>query len=309
MSFSPCFCGALQAGLPGLQQSAWPPLNGRRFSARAVKKGVQRGAHGTRAQLRGWDGGGAPRPPRCERCPEYSTNVGAVIDTLRIDYPRILEDEINYDIYAPNVVFYDRTGNWVQGLSAYRAVIWAVRTQMRLFFTVRNVAIQSVFHCEGEGAIYLRWRLTVTPRVLALMSVVPSLRTRSLWVYDGLSVYKLNNEGWVCEHSLENNARNRTRVRPLFEDVLSVGRAVSRGRERGTPVGAGAGVGVPSWYRLLENTVFDQEKDNPKQAHTKNAHEVGANEQNGNAHRGEDASEAPVNYAVHAESAPLSSVK
>lgn len=94
--------------------------------------------------------------------------------------------------------------------------------------------IQSLYHDDAEGALYVRWRMCATPRWLA---------SRSRLVVDGLSLYRLDTRGLVCEHSLENNARRRDHVRPLFEGVLSKVGA------KGSVVGAGAG--VPGWYRTV----------------------------------------------------------
>ena len=167
-------------------------------------------------------------------------NLGTVIDTLREDIPRMAAEDPDYSVYASNIVFADRSGNRVVGLEAYRRVLWAIRTQLKLFFCNTYVFIQSLYHDDYEGAIYVRWRISTTPRWLLLSGGA----TTTSWVYDGLSVYVLNSDGLVAQHLLENNARSRHAQKIKFRKVHAVSTA------RATP--AGAGLGVPTWYSAEE---------------------------------------------------------
>lgn len=185
------------------------------------------------------------------RAPDYWANLGTVIDVLREDYPRMTISEPDYSIYDARIVFRDHSGYRVAGIEAYRTVLWAIRAQLRLFFATSAIVIQSLYHNDKEGAIYVRWRLTATPWWAVIAGKACP------WVYDGLSVYKVNHRGWVYEHLLENNVQTPTAVRPLFERVLSVGSVSVRAKA------AGAGAGVHHWYKSQENTRTVRQTESP----------------------------------------------
>jgi Uncharacterized conserved protein (DUF2358) len=121
----------------------------------------------------------------------------------------------------------------VFGKHAYRNLLWALRVQFRLFCASSSVAIHSLYHDDDAGIIYLRWRIQATPRVYGLMRHAPTV------IFDAMSVYKLGASGFVCEHDLENSAPVRPRLRPLVEDILSLGTIGIPGRSE--PAGAGVG--------------------------------------------------------------------
>lgn len=140
-------------------------------------------------------------------------------------------------IYTDTLTFSDGSGYRVTGKEAYKTVLWLLRAQVKLVFTHAFVEVLSMFHDDFSGCVHLRWRMTATPRW-----------GMNTCVIDGISLYRLNREGWVYEHSLENAVRRRGR-RVVFANM---GVPVADGGVVG--VGAGAG-GLPGWYR----TVFEAE--------------------------------------------------
>lgn len=232
-----------------------PPRVSRRPRAHALRRSRPPTAvHGPPPQQRPR---APPPPPSPGRTPDYHANVGSVIDQLRDFYPRLLCAEPDLAYYSRALVLCDSTGYRVAGHDAYRAAFWMLRAQARVFFNGAAVSITSLYYDDASGMIYLRWRLSASPRGWALLGG----GRRGCVVLDGLSVYTLDQRGFVAVHQLENNARRRSGLRHMFEDILAVGTV----RVPGTPAGAGvgtgaagtgaAGSGVPPWFRSLHEPV------------------------------------------------------
>ncbi|CDF35984.1 unnamed protein product [Chondrus crispus] len=121
-----------------------------------------------------------------------------------------------------------------------------LRAQARVFFSSAAVSITSLYYDDAMGMIYLRWRVSASPRAWVLMGS----GRRGPVVLDGLSVYTLDRTGLVAVHQLESNSRRRSGLRHMFEDILAVGTV----RVPGTPAGAGVGSGgsgLPPWFRSV----------------------------------------------------------
>ncbi|CAN8074576.1 unnamed protein product, partial [Agarophyton chilense] len=164
-----------------------------------------------------------PPPPNDHalRTPEYYANVGSVIDTLRADYPALLHDAPDLSIFTEHVVFSDASGNCIRGKRAYSKLFWVLRLQAMVFLGAHCVRVQSVFHDDCDGCVYLRWRVQFSPRSWTLLSAVNS----DAFVVDGMSLYRLDHHGWVYHHSLENSVRRR-RAQPAPQRVWSPARVV-----------------------------------------------------------------------------------
>jgi hypothetical protein len=164
-------------------------------------------------------GAGPPSPPpRRGRAPDYYANVGSIIEHLRADYPRLFTSSPDLTRYAENILFTERsTGYAVEGKDGYERLMWCVRANSRLFFTKPSIAITSLYHDNDAGVIYLRWRFSAMPRVWGLMRSPPHV------VLDAMSVYKINEDGFIAEHCLDNQAPVRPKLRAKIEDILALG--------------------------------------------------------------------------------------
>lgn len=174
-----------------------------------------------------------PPPPTSEEAKrnerqEYLANVGSVIDALRADYPRLAEEEPSLELYSEVVTLRSPAGLLCQGLPAYRGVLWFMRAQLRLFFSSRSITVLGLYHDKDAAQIYVRWRLTGHSRV--------ALASSSAFIYDGLSIYTLNDDGYISDHLLDNIIRVRRSIRPIFEAVLSS--AAASAHLSGVPVRA-----------------------------------------------------------------------
>lgn len=161
---------------------------------------------------------------------EYLANVGSVIDSLRADYPRLAEEEPSLEMYSEVVTLRSPAGILCQGIPAYRGVLWFMRAQLRLFFSSRTIQVLGLYHDKDACQIYVRWRLSGHSRV--------ALPSSPVFIYDGLSIYTLNDEGYIMDHLLDNIVRVRRSIRPIFEAVLSSAAASAHltGARVGAPV-------------------------------------------------------------------------
>lgn len=179
---------------------------------------------------------------------EYWANVGSVIDALREDYPRLPDAEPSLALYSSAVTLRSRAGVICQGRAAYRGVLWLARAQLRMCFTMRSLAVMGIYFDRAAAQVYVRWRLTGVSRVSAARSPA--------YVYDGLSLYTLDDNGCIRDHLLDNIVRIRRPLRPLFDSVLA---AAVAGRPSPAPVGVpvcfGAAVTVPPWCVLRKGEI------------------------------------------------------
>eukprot|EP00183_Erythrolobus_madagascarensis_P005399 CAMPEP_0185857418 /NCGR_PEP_ID=MMETSP1354-20130828/29497_1 /TAXON_ID=708628 /ORGANISM="Erythrolobus madagascarensis, Strain CCMP3276" /LENGTH=201 /DNA_ID=CAMNT_0028559689 /DNA_START=38 /DNA_END=641 /DNA_ORIENTATION=- len=130
---------------------------------------------------------------RNNRDPHYLANMGKVLDTLRHDYPRMLTEAPQMDIYTKDVIFRERLTADLHGKDAYLAFFWGLRFHCWVLLRNAQMEIKSLFVDEDRSAIHIRWRLS---GYLRLVNVN--------WVLDGLSIYRLNSEGLCYLHTLEN---------------------------------------------------------------------------------------------------------
>jgi len=144
------------------------------------------------------------------RDPHYLANMGKVLDTLRHDYPRMLTEAPQMDIYTKDVIFRERLTADLHGKDAYLAFFWGLRFHCWVLLRNAQMEIKSLFVDEDRSAIHVRWRLS---GYLRLVNVN--------WVLDGLSIYRLNSEGLCYLHTLENTVPPQAwrNARPVFERI------------------------------------------------------------------------------------------
>lgn len=127
-----------------------------------------------------------------EKCPDYYANVGDAIRTLRDDVPALFERELNFDIYRDDITFKDPRNNF-SGLKNYKLIFWSLRFHGRIFFTKLYVEVRRIWQPQ-DGLICMRWTVHGIPRV----------PWEAEGVFDGISQYKLDSEGRIYEHAVDN---------------------------------------------------------------------------------------------------------
>nr|ACU23915.1 unknown [Glycine max] len=144
----------------------------------------------------------------------YYVNVGYAIRTLREEFPDLFYRELSFDIYRDDIVFKDPMNTFI-GIENYKSIFWALRFHGRMFFKALWVEISSVWQ-PVENIIMVRWTVHGVPRVL----------WESRGRFDGTSEYKLDKQGKIFEHRVDNIAMNsppRFKVLGVEELIRSIG--------------------------------------------------------------------------------------
>lgn len=105
--------------------------------------------------------------------------------------------------------------NTFAGIENYKSLFWALRFHGRIFFKALWVEILSVWQ-PSENVILVRWTVHGIPRV----------PWESRGRFDGLSEYKLDRNGKIYQHKVDNIALNSPRkfqVLSVQELILSLG--------------------------------------------------------------------------------------
>ncbi|KAL2892088.1 hypothetical protein RDABS01_008004 [Bienertia sinuspersici] len=144
---------------------------------------------------------------------DYYINMGYAIRCLREEFPELFQKEPNFDIYRDDIVFKDPL-NTFSGIENYKSIFWALRFNGRIFFKALWIEILSVWQ-PMENIILVRWTVHGIPRV----------PWESRGRFDGISEYKLDRNGKIYAHKVDNIALNSPRkfqVLSVQELILSL---------------------------------------------------------------------------------------
>jgi hypothetical protein len=95
-------------------------------------------------------------------------------------------------IYRDDITFRDPRNSF-SGLKNYRTIFWSLRFHGRIFFTRLYVEVKRIWQTE-DGCIRMRWTVHGVPRV----------PWEAEGTFDGISQYKLDHEGKIYEHAVDN---------------------------------------------------------------------------------------------------------
>ncbi|CAM8945299.1 unnamed protein product [Rhodiola kirilowii] len=149
----------------------------------------------------------------------YYVNTGYAIRSLREEIPELFYREINFSIYRDDIVFKDPL-NTFSGIENYKSIFWALRFHGRIFFKALSVEIIRVWQ-PVDSVIMVRWTIHGIARVPW------EARGR----FDGTSEYKLDKNGKIYEHRVDNIAINSP---PKFQ-VLAVEQLIQSITSPSTP--------------------------------------------------------------------------
>ncbi|KAK7337993.1 hypothetical protein VNO77_18587 [Canavalia gladiata] len=127
---------------------------------------------------------------------DYYLNMGYAIRSLREDFPALFHREPSFDIYRDDIVFKDPLNTFI-GIENYKSIFWAIRFHGRIFFKALWIDLISVWQ-PVENVIMVRWTVHGIPRV----------PWESRGRFDGTSEYKLDKNGKIFEHRVDNIALN-----------------------------------------------------------------------------------------------------
>ncbi|KAG1326394.1 hypothetical protein COCNU_01G003280 [Cocos nucifera] len=134
---------------------------------------------------------------------DFYLNLGLAVRTLRDDLPALFSKDLNYDIYRDDITFVDPLSTF-HGIENYKLIFWALRFHGRILFREIGLEIFRVWQ-PSENMILIRWELQGVPRVPW------EARGR----FQGTSRYRLDRNGKIYEHKVDNLAFNFPRaVRP-----------------------------------------------------------------------------------------------
>eukprot|EP00268_Persea_americana_P024465 TRINITY_DN2386_c0_g1_i1.p1 TRINITY_DN2386_c0_g1~~TRINITY_DN2386_c0_g1_i1.p1 ORF type:complete len:281 (+),score=52.46 TRINITY_DN2386_c0_g1_i1:238-1080(+) len=127
---------------------------------------------------------------------DFYLNLGTAVRTLREDLPLLFSRDLNYDIYREDITFMDPLNTFC-GIENYKLIFWALRTHGRILFREISVEVFRIWQ-PAENIILIRWNLRGVPRV----------PWEAKGEFQGTSRYKLDRNGKIYEHKVDNLAFN-----------------------------------------------------------------------------------------------------
>ncbi|XP_014503724.1 uncharacterized protein LOC106764034 [Vigna radiata var. radiata] len=127
---------------------------------------------------------------------EFYLNLGLAVRTLREDMPLIFVKDLNYDIYRDDITFKDPL-NTFTGIEKYKLIFWALRFHGKILFREIALDVYRIWQ-PSENVILIRWNLRGVPRV----------PWEAKGEFQGTSRYKLDRNGKIYEHKVDNLAFN-----------------------------------------------------------------------------------------------------
>jgi len=116
-------------------------------------------------------------------------NQGKVVDTLKKDYQNLFTQDLDYSIYEKEISVRDPSGIAFSGLSMYMNLFKLMRFFERSAFEYHK--LQFKIAPAFDQTVRVTWHLEVM--------IKGSGKTK---FFDGISLYHLNNDGWVKEHEI-----------------------------------------------------------------------------------------------------------
>lgn len=146
----------------------------------------------------------------------YNLNRGRAIDTLRRDYPQLLDSKPDMSIFTKGIELHDPSGKRLSGMKQYERVFDALRFLRRTTMQDAEMTYRIVVVDE---AIRVRWSLKMWMRdpALGLTNMVTNGEPALVHI-DGVSNYDLNDDGLIYRHRLENIIlRGQSEAAPLTQ--------------------------------------------------------------------------------------------
>ncbi|KAK1440094.1 hypothetical protein QVD17_05919 [Tagetes erecta] len=127
---------------------------------------------------------------------DFYVNLGLAVRTLRHDLPLIFTTDLNYEIYRDDITFVDPLNKFT-GIENYKLIFRALRFHSRILFKDISLEIFRVWQ-PSENLILIRWNIKGVPRV----------PWEAKGEFQGTSRYKLDRNGKIYEHKVDNLAFN-----------------------------------------------------------------------------------------------------
>ncbi|KAH7557865.1 hypothetical protein JRO89_XS11G0231100 [Xanthoceras sorbifolium] len=124
--------------------------------------------------------------------------------------PLLFTRDLNYDIYRDDITFVDPL-NTFTGIENYKLIFWALRFHGKILFREISLDVLRVWQ-PSENVILIRWNLRAVPRV----------PWEAEGQFQGNSRYKLDRNGKIYEHKVDNLAFNFPRPLKPAASVLDL---------------------------------------------------------------------------------------
>mmetsp|Transcript_2608 Transcript_2608/g.2886 ORF Transcript_2608/g.2886 Transcript_2608/m.2886 type:complete len:401 (-) Transcript_2608:503-1705(-) len=135
---------------------------------------------------------------------DFFANVGDAIRTLRREIPRLFHQELTYSIYREDIVFRD-PHNVFYGLDSYKRIFQTLRLLGNAFFRPATLRVDILRIWQpNDRTIIMRWTIRGLPRFFWQAGT-----------FDGNSEFKLDSEGKIYEHKVDNIVMN-TEFKPML---------------------------------------------------------------------------------------------
>ncbi|KAJ6768290.1 hypothetical protein OIU74_022034 [Salix koriyanagi] len=125
---------------------------------------------------------------------EFYVNLGLAFRTLREDLPLLFTEDLNYDIYRDDITFIDPL-NTFTGIDSYKLIFWTLTFHGKMLFREISLEVYRIWQ-PSENVILIRWNLKGVPRV----------PWEAKGEFQGTSRYKLDRNGKIYEHKVDNLA-------------------------------------------------------------------------------------------------------
>lgn len=170
---------------------------------------------------------------------EYELMLGKAMDTLRSDYPGILEHDPDFSIYAEDIEVVDPSGVTLHNIKDYKASFHFLHAIIKFFYcpSESELTFRLIYDCARKN-IRISWNALLIPRNIygGLMNELH---------VDGISVYELDrSSGLITQHRVETLLINDQPVQPPQGIFQALAREATVGPE-----------GVPAWNIEHSNTI------------------------------------------------------
>ncbi|KAF9677045.1 hypothetical protein SADUNF_Sadunf08G0066600 [Salix dunnii] len=125
---------------------------------------------------------------------EFYVNLGLAVRTLREDLPLLFTEDLNYEVYRDDITFIDPL-NTFTGIDNYKLIFWTLRFHGKMLFREISLEVYRIWQ-PSENVILIRWNLKGVPRV----------PWEAKGEFQGTSRYKLDRNGKIYEHKVDNLA-------------------------------------------------------------------------------------------------------
>lgn len=155
---------------------------------------------------------GSPLSMLCEEAEvedPFEIHVGRALDTLKKNYPHMLTEQPDFDIYDKNLEVIDPSGVTLHGLKNYKSAFRLMHAIVHVFYCPERSGLTfRMCYDTARQSIRVSWNAEVIPK-----AIFGGVRT-TLHV-DGISVYEISrSSGMITQHRIERLVVNDSPVKP-----------------------------------------------------------------------------------------------